>query len=77
MTAVKMDVETASGTSDANPCFLGNEELSPYLRLSDCSQVSDGRAAMIVVSEEELAKPGLTARSVLRSLAGQALAIST
>jgi acetyl-CoA acyltransferase len=59
MTAVKMDVETASGTSDANPCFLGNEELSPYLRLSDCSQVSDGGAAMVVVSEEGLAKLGI------------------
>ena len=60
MTAVKMDAETASGTSDANPCFLGNEELSPYLRLSDCSQVSDGGAAMVLVSEEGLSKLGIS-----------------
>ena len=58
MTAVKMDKETASGTSDKNPCFLGNEELNPYLRLSDCSQVSDGGAALILVSEEGLEKLG-------------------
>lgn len=58
MTAVTMDAETASSSGDANPCFLGNEELSPYLRLSDCSQVSDGGAAMIIVSEEGLAKLG-------------------
>ena len=58
MTAVKMDKETASNTSDKNPCFLGNEELNPYLRLSDCSQVSDGGAALILVSEEGLKKLG-------------------
>jgi acetyl-CoA acetyltransferase len=58
MTAVKMDKETASTASDKNPCFLGNEELSPYLRLSDCSQVSDGGAGLVLVSEEGLKKLG-------------------
>jgi acetyl-CoA acyltransferase len=58
MTAVKMDKETASSASDKNPCFLGNEELNPYLRLSDCSQVSDGGAALILVSEDGLKKLG-------------------
>ena len=58
MHAIKMDVETASSSSDANPCFLENEELSPYLRLSDCSQVSDGGAALVLVSEEGLKKLG-------------------
>ena len=58
MTAVKMDKETASSAGEKNPCFLGNEELNPYLRLSDCSQVSDGGAALVLVSEEGLAKLG-------------------
>ena len=59
MTAVKMSQEIASSSSDQNPCFLGNEEYSKYLRLSDCSQVSDGGAALILVSEEGLLKLGI------------------
>jgi acetyl-CoA acyltransferase len=58
MRAVKMSLEVASAISDANPAFLGNEELAPYMKMSDCSQVSDGGAAMIVVSEEGLARLG-------------------
>merc|ERR1719386_285103 len=53
-----MDLATASVASDKNPNFLGNEELHPYLRLSDCSQVSDGGAALVLCSEEGLAKLG-------------------
>ena len=56
-----MDLAVASSPNHpSNPCFLENEELSPYLRLSDCSQVSDGGAALILVSEEGLAKLGKT-----------------
>jgi acetyl-CoA acyltransferase len=40
--------------SDTNPCFLGNEEYKKFLKVSDCSQVSDGGAAMLVVSERGL-----------------------
>eukprot|EP01013_Petalomonas_cantuscygni_P002865 TRINITY_DN12991_c0_g1_i1.p1 TRINITY_DN12991_c0_g1~~TRINITY_DN12991_c0_g1_i1.p1 ORF type:complete len:429 (+),score=117.58 TRINITY_DN12991_c0_g1_i1:35-1288(+) len=40
-------------------CFLGNEELKPYLRVSECSQVSDGGAAVVIVSEEGLKKLGV------------------
>lgn len=58
MTAVKMDLATATECGGANPCFLSNEELSPYMRMSDCSQVSDGGAAMIVVSEAGLKRLG-------------------
>ncbi len=36
--------------------FLGNEEFKEYLRLSDCSQVSDGGAALLLVSEQGLEK---------------------
>ena len=58
MKAVGMSFDTARTASDANPAFLGNADLAPYLKVSDCSQVSDGGAAMIVVSEAGLAKLG-------------------
>jgi len=50
----KMDFETASKTSPSNPNFLSNKELAPYLRSSDCSPLTDGASAIIVVSEEGL-----------------------
>ncbi len=59
MQAVKMTVEMASEASDKNPAFLSNEELKPYLKISDCSQVSDGGAALILVSEEGLRELGI------------------
>lgn len=58
MKAVPMDLATASSASDANPAFLTNEELAPYIKVSDCSQVSDGGAGLVVVSEEGLARLG-------------------
>jgi acetyl-CoA acyltransferase len=60
MRAVKMDLATASTTSDRNPTFLSNAELSPYMRMSDCSQVSDGAAGLVVVSEAGLRALGKT-----------------
>jgi acetyl-CoA acyltransferase len=58
MKAVKLDLDTASSTSDKNPTFLSNAELHPYIRMSDCSQVSDGGTAIVVVSERGLEKLG-------------------
>ena len=58
MRAVNMDLATASAAGDNNPAFLSNEELSPYIKVSDCSQVSDGGAGLVVVSEAGLAKLG-------------------
>lgn len=58
MHSVSMDMETAAGTSPSNPAFLSNEELKPYLRMSDCSQVSDGGAGLVIVSEDGLKKLG-------------------
>mmetsp|Transcript_11196 Transcript_11196/g.12835 ORF Transcript_11196/g.12835 Transcript_11196/m.12835 type:complete len:423 (+) Transcript_11196:65-1333(+) len=55
---VKMDMDLASSSSDKNPAILGNPELNPFLRVSDCSQVSDGGAALVVVSEDGLKKLG-------------------
>lgn len=54
MRAVKMDFATAASANDANPCFLSNADLAPYIKMSDCSQVSDGGAALVLVSEEGL-----------------------
>ncbi|MEC7984767.1 MAG: hypothetical protein VX278_06365 [Myxococcota bacterium] len=55
MRAVQMTLETAGKAGDRNPCFLANEEFSPYMKMSDCSQVSDGASALLLVSEKGLA----------------------
>ena len=60
MHAVKMTLEQAETTSDSNPEFLSNPELKPHLRVSDCSQVTDGAAAVILATAEGLAKLGQT-----------------
>ena len=60
MHAVQMDLATASVASDKNPAFLSNPDLNPYIKVSDCSQVSDGGAALVVVSAEGLARLGKT-----------------
>jgi acetyl-CoA C-acetyltransferase len=56
MHAVKMTVEEAESAGDHNPRILKNPDLAPYLKVSDCSQVSDGAAALILASEEGLKK---------------------
>jgi acetyl-CoA acyltransferase len=58
MHAVKMTLEQAATASDSNPNFLSNAELKPHLRVSDCSQVSDGAAAIVLASEAGLKKLG-------------------
>ncbi|MEE8436259.1 MAG: hypothetical protein V3S64_15845 [bacterium] len=58
MHAVKMTLEQAETASDSNPEFLSNPELKPHLRVSDCSQVTDGAAAIILATAEGLAKLG-------------------
>jgi acetyl-CoA acyltransferase len=58
MRTVRMTLEQAATASEKNPHFLSNPELAPYLKVSDCSQVSDGGAALIVVSSNGLAKLG-------------------
>ncbi len=60
MKAKKMDLATAGSVNDKNPCFLQNAEYSPYIKMSDCSQVSDGASACFVVSEEGLKAAGKT-----------------
>ncbi len=58
MKARKMTFEEAASAGGRNPNFLGNEELAPFLKVSDCSQVSDGASALILVSERGLQKLG-------------------
>jgi acetyl-CoA acyltransferase len=58
MRAYKMTEEMAREASDKNPLFLENEEYKPHLKVSDCSQVSDGGSAVVLVSEAGLAKAG-------------------
>ncbi|HKI99153.1 MAG TPA: hypothetical protein VKB51_11830 [bacterium] len=58
MHAMKMTLEQAESSSDQNPEILKNPELKPHLRVSDCSQVSDGAAAILLASEEGLRKLG-------------------
>lgn len=58
MHAVKMRLDQAESTGDHNPEFLQNPELKSHLRVSDCSQVSDGAAAVLLASEEGLRKLG-------------------
>lgn len=58
MRARKMDLDTASAASEKNPTFLQNAEYAPFIKMSDCSQVSDGGSAMVLVSEDGLKKLG-------------------
>ncbi len=58
MHAVTMTLEQAATAGDQNPNFLSNPELKPHLKVSDCSQVSDGAAAVLLASAEGLRKLG-------------------
>ncbi len=63
----------AEVASDSNPTFLSNEELAPFLKFSDCSQVSDGASAIVLVSDAGLAKLGKSAGDAVQILScGQA-----
>eukprot|EP01062_Namystynia_karyoxenos_P025738 TRINITY_DN20180_c0_g1_i1.p1 TRINITY_DN20180_c0_g1~~TRINITY_DN20180_c0_g1_i1.p1 ORF type:complete len:440 (+),score=149.45 TRINITY_DN20180_c0_g1_i1:69-1322(+) len=50
----------SAAQAQKSPRFLKNAELAPWLKSSDCSQVSDGAAAAIVASEQGLRKLGLS-----------------
>jgi len=58
MHTVKLTIEQAATASDANPNILQNPELKAHLKVSDCSQVSDGAAAVILASEAGVQKLG-------------------
>lgn len=56
----KLSFEQCNDDGASNPKFLGNETYKNYLRMSDCSQVSDGGAGAILVNEEGLKKLGIS-----------------
>lgn len=69
MRDVKVDLEAASSASDTNPRFLRNEDYKDYLKVTDCSQVSDGAAAVILASEDGLKKLGIDPANCVELLA--------
>lgn len=69
MRTVSMPFEKAAVASDDNPIFLANPEFREHLKISDCSQVSDGGAAMVLVSEEGLRRLGKTPDDVIELVA--------
>ena len=54
MQSVHLTLQEASTTSDQNPNFLVHPEYREYLKVTDCSQVSDGASAVILVSNQGL-----------------------
>jgi len=75
MRARKMTLEAASAAGNRNPCFLSNEALNPYMKVSDCSQVSDGASALFLVSEDGLAELGIPRSQAIEIIAtGHAVA---
>ena len=67
MHAVQMSFERAAGV-EKNPKFLSNPDVREFLKVSDCSQVSDGGAALVLVSEQGLAKLGKTPADAIEVL---------
>lgn len=65
MRAVRMTLEQAATASDRNPLFLKNEDFREHLKISDCSQVSDGGACAVLVSEEGLRRLGKTSADAI------------
>lgn len=56
MRAVGMELDKAANASDSNPLFLENEEYRDFLKISDCSQVSDGGSCVLLASGAGLEK---------------------
>jgi acetyl-CoA acyltransferase len=58
MHTCKVDADAARA-SDTNPLFLSNQEYRAFMRLRDCSQVSDGGSAILLASEAGLREAGI------------------
>ncbi|MEM7264219.1 MAG: hypothetical protein AAF488_19700, partial [Planctomycetota bacterium] len=69
MREVGMDLEKARHASDSNPVFLDNEEFRDFLRISDCSQVSDGGSCVILASGEGLNRMGIHPKETVEIVA--------
>lgn len=66
MKAYTLTYEDAQHESPKNPTFLANEELRPFLRVSDCSQVSDGASTVILASETGVRRLGKNPADLVR-----------
>lgn len=69
MRAYRMTLEQARTASDRNPFFLENPQYREWIKVSDCSQVSDGASAAVLMSER-----GMEQHGVKRAQATQILA---
>lgn len=69
MRTVKVSVEHAATASDKNPNFLKNPEYKEHLKITDCSQVSDGASAILLATEEGLEKLGIDKNACVEILA--------
>lgn len=67
MKAVTMSHAQAAG-EERNPKFLTNPDVKEFLKVSDCSQVSDGGAALILVSEAGLKQLGKSEHDAIEVL---------
>lgn len=73
MKAVKISVDDALNVSENNPYFLKNEDYREHLKISDCSQVSDGGSALILASEAGVRSLGLDPKNLIEFVSyGQA-----
>ncbi len=61
----QITLEWAAKAGNGNHAFLANDELAPYIKVSDCSQVSDGASAILLVSETGLQKLPAADRSTI------------
>ncbi len=69
MRAFKMTPEYARNASDQNPRFLENPEYKDWMKVSDCSQVSDGASAAVLLSEQGLRMSGKKPGDVVQIVA--------
>ncbi len=69
MRAYRLTAREAKEPSDKNPLFLENAQYRDWLKVSDCSQVSDGASAALVVSEQGLRMLGKRREQAIELLA--------
>jgi acetyl-CoA acyltransferase len=68
MRSFRMTPAYAGAASEKNPKFLTNEEYRDWLKVSDCSQVSDGASCLLLASDDGLAQLGRSRKEVTRIL---------
>jgi acetyl-CoA acyltransferase len=67
MKNVTMSLEKAA-PSERNGFFLANETYREHLKISDCSQVSDGASALVLATEEGLRRLGISKEACVEIL---------